>query len=49
MCEVINLMEWKRARRGSAKTYRRARTSGREHPGFVSIGAVSADLLERLR
>jgi hypothetical protein len=49
MCDVINLEKWKRTRRGSAKTNRRVRTPGREHPEFVSIGAVSKELLDRLR
>jgi len=49
MCEVINLMKWKRERRGTQPT-RRPRQNRRreENGGFVRIGDVSSAIVRRL-
>jgi hypothetical protein len=52
MCEVIDLLEWKRARLGGKEQHRsRARPSRRreENSGFVRIGEISANIVRRLR
>lgn len=48
MCEIINLRRYKKARRETLNTARRAspKTSGGQ--GLVSIGIVSAELVRRL-